>query len=411
MAKEYKLKPGGTDPADDIILAQAYLSRYNLATAANFTDELVSIREHLIQRFKATKSQKKKVRLAELRRQVERELLSAYRAAMEDLQIENENAAKYIYESMRKSYRDNIGLDSQTFDKVPADAINAWTDISSRELLGVGDDKRFFQPKKEIEKLFKNHSQQYRKVISAALAEGLGIEDSLDLIIQRGLKVDGIKNHNLRAITRTSIASSMRRAQEWSEDNNFADVITGFQWVSVLDTRTTFYCASQAGLVKKRRQDFDLLPPAHFGCRSIVTALTDFSDPKTMTQRTRIYDEEIVLDQSGERRTKFNLAKDTIRDIKVPDARTKYTAFDEFFKTLPENRKIQYLGPEKYKIYQTGNIGMKSLIDGAGKIRTVAELAKIAGIPEGGLQEIRRRNIPAYKPKESAAARKVRESA
>ena len=37
----------------------------------------------------------------------------------------------------------------------------------------------------------------------------------------------------------------------------------GFRWVSVLDLRTTFVCASRNGKINKRRGDFEGLPPIY----------------------------------------------------------------------------------------------------------------------------------------------------
>ena len=37
----------------------------------------------------------------------------------------------------------------------------------------------------------------------------------------------------------------------------------GFRWVSVLDLRTTFVCASRNGKINKRRSDFEGLPPIY----------------------------------------------------------------------------------------------------------------------------------------------------
>lgn len=74
------------------------------------------------------------------------------------------------------------------------------------------------------------------------------------------------------AIVRTAVqhVASTARKQTWGRN---ADLVTGYRWVSTLDSRTTTQCRSLDG------QTFDVgdgpMPPLHIGCRSTTVAELD----------------------------------------------------------------------------------------------------------------------------------------
>lgn len=79
---------------------------------------------------------------------------------------------------------------------------------------------------------------------------------------------DGIINatyRNAQAVVRTSVqhVAQVARSEMWAQN---ADIITGYEWVSTLDSRTTVQCQSLDGRV------FEVgkgpLPPIHINCRS-----------------------------------------------------------------------------------------------------------------------------------------------
>jgi SPP1 gp7 family putative phage head morphogenesis protein len=73
-----------------------------------------------------------------------------------------------------------------------------------------------------------------------------------------------------QAVVRTAmnhIASQAR--MEIGERNQ--DIIKGYKWVSVLDSRTTVICAGLDGKVFIFGEEGNRVPPAHVGCRSTTT--------------------------------------------------------------------------------------------------------------------------------------------
>jgi len=382
---------------DRIVETQALLNRYEPASVENLTEALQGVVDAIARKLpKATGTNRQK--LQTLYKQARFELNKLKTPFINDLSGDMENTGKIAYDATAKGFSEGLDLQALTFDQLPTSAIAMWTDLSTDISMWAYDEKRIFKPMKEITKAFAGHEKAFRAAITQSLAEGLGTKATQRRF--KELTLSKISNAGIRAIARTAIAESMTRARNYSYDNNFSDVITGYQWISTLDSRTTIICASQAGLIHKKRSDFlygD--PPLHFGCRSIIVPITDFSDKENIRVRTRTWDEVQSIDGDKQKYTKFVLASDEVKNIKLPDQRTKFNAFDVWFKQLPQDRQVQWLGPQKYKIYQTGNLGMKQLVDGAGKIRTVEELAKLAGIDAEQLKEIRRNTIPAYQPR------------
>lgn len=75
---------------------------------------------------------------------------------------------------------------------------------------------------------------------------------------------------NAQAVVRTSVqhVAQVARSEMWSQN---ADIITGYEWVSTLDSRTSLQCQSLDG------REFEMgkgpLPPAHANCRSSTTPI------------------------------------------------------------------------------------------------------------------------------------------
>ncbi|MBA5956248.1 phage head morphogenesis protein [Pseudomonas lactis] len=81
-----------------------------------------------------------------------------------------------------------------------------------------------------------------------------------------------ISSRNADAIVRTAVqhVSNVARFETWSANS---DVVTGFRWVSTLDSRTTQVCRSLDGRVFSMGNG--PMPPAHIRCRSTTAAELD----------------------------------------------------------------------------------------------------------------------------------------
>ena len=109
-------------------------------------------------------------------------------------------------------------------------------------------------------------------------------------IVSKGFKDGELSkvNRHAEAITRTAVqhVASQARVSTWEAND---DIVVGYQWVSVLDNRTTTLCRSLDGRVYKIGKG--PLPPAHINCRSTTVAeladdLKMFDQPTTRAARS-----------------------------------------------------------------------------------------------------------------------------
>ena len=399
---------------DDILLdsyieSQGYINRFDFVAPDNFKRSLEQIQTDIEKtlREQSGKRTKRVERLKVIRKQIKEQLSIVYSDLDEDIKDELLNTSKVAYESANAAFKEGFNLTAPSFAKLPIDAIATFTALEENIIFPVDGDTRLLNPKTELNKLFLNHSKQYTRAVRNSLAQGQGIKETVREFRKQVGKIDGFQNAYVETIMRTSVAETMAKTRKYTEDKNFSSVITGYQHITVFDTRTSKICSARAGMIRKKREDFDGVPPLHPRCRSILVPVTSFTDTKNIDTVARTWDETIYADRDKELHTRFKLASDKDVSVKVTDNRSKFSSFDEWFRRLPQDRQVQWLGPQKYKLYNTGKIGTRSLIDGSGRIRTVSELGRIAGLNKTELKEVRRRDIKAYQPKVTKSAQKV----
>lgn len=83
-----------------------------------------------------------------------------------------------------------------------------------------------------------------------------------------------ISSRNADAIVRTAVqhVSNVARFETWSANS---DVVTGYRWVSTLDSKTSTTCRSLDS--REFKMGHGPMPPAHIRCRSTTVAMLDES--------------------------------------------------------------------------------------------------------------------------------------
>ena len=131
---------------------------------------------------------------------------------------------------------------------------------------------------KLLEPFIRDWTHVERKRLVGAIRQGFFEGQTNFQIIQaiRGTKrnnfADGLlqtTSRNAEAIVRTSVqhVSSVARFETWKAND---DVVTGYRWVSTLDSRTSAQCRSLDGQVFKLGKGPK--PPIHIRCRSTTVA-------------------------------------------------------------------------------------------------------------------------------------------
>jgi len=111
----------------------------------------------------------------------------------------------------------------------------------------------------------KTETRRIEQVIRRGIAEGMST-NQIARIVRKSTK---ITRNNSRALVTTSVTSVVAQAdREVYKANEKA--IEGWQYVAVLDSRTSFICSGRDGNIYDV-DDVIHLPPAHYNCRSTTT--------------------------------------------------------------------------------------------------------------------------------------------
>ena len=161
--------------------------------------------------------------------------------------------------------------------------------------------------------------------------------------IFRGGVMERTTSRHARAIVRTATTEITNRAHH-EVYSRHPEVTTKYEWVSVLDGRTSDICIARSG--KTYPYGEGPVPPAHINCRSVITPVIPGAAPS------------ISASESG------------------PTAASNY---QEWLKEQSAQRQNEILGPTKAQMFRDGKLDLKQLVDREGRSRTVAQLQSLKG--------------------------------
>lgn len=169
--------------------------------------------------------------------------------------------------------------------------------------------------------------------------EGLTTQQVINSIIgTKGLKYSDGKLSDLykttELVTRTGLqhASAQAREEVWKKND---DLITGVEWVSTLDFRTSSTCRDLDGNVYPKT-DAHPVPPAHINCRSTLVAVLD--------KRFDVFDKHATRKSKG------------AEGVKSVSAKTSYY---DWLKTQPAKFQDDVLGITRGKLFRDGGLSIK----------------------------------------------------
>lgn len=168
-------------------------------------------------------------------------------------------------------------------------------------------------------------ARRMREQITIGYLEG----ESIPQIARRVRLTSKISEHGAESLVRTSVTHINARAVTESAKAN-PHLFPRYQWVSVLDSRTTPICQSRAG--KIYRHGSGPMPPAHVNCRSTTYNLVLDMEPAEDLGFAGWLARQPVVDQ---------------RDV---------------------------LGATRYKLYKEGGLTVDRFTDTAGRQLTLDEL-------------------------------------
>lgn len=131
----------------------------------------------------------------------------------------------------------------------------------------------------------------------------------------------------------------------------------GYEWVSVLDSRTSIICASRDGKVYPLTDDpiKSPKPPAHFSCRSTIT-------PKVKAgYEDRVKKREPRTADGAKGKTKVR----------------QTTTYESWLRRQPASFQNEVLGVTRGKLFRRGGLSISKFVDQSGKTLTLDELRKL----------------------------------
>ena len=206
--------------------------------------------------------------------------------------------------------------------------------------------------------------------IQIGMVQGEGIADLVGRI--RGNKhwvpIMNLSRQHAEALVRTSVMSVANAARMEVYKAN-ADVLSGYEWISTLDNRTTTQCAA----LDKKRFDLDLKPidhdiaypgcPAHWNCRSLICPVT-----KTWAE---------LVGSNGRSKKQISQLRNIPKEERASMGETiPSQTYDQWLRSQSESTQTEILGPGRFDLWKRNKLDMADLVDNSGNLIPLAELKK-----------------------------------
>ena len=174
-----------------------------------------------------------------------------------ELLSHNVNSMKEFSTSQLDFHTDNIYKEVNKFyDAKKPKAKELLTEITGNNIKGS----------KSITQNVKNITAGELVRIQTKVKGGLALNKSKKEIINDVLKTTKIGEHQAKTLTRTAITSTQAAATRKVVDAN-RDIIEGYMFTAILDSRTSPICSHHNGIVYDI-DDKRFEPPLHWNCRS-----------------------------------------------------------------------------------------------------------------------------------------------
>lgn len=207
-----------------------------------------------------------------------------------------------------------------------------------------------------------SEKKRIEQLIRRGIAEGKD-ETAISKDLLKG-NVFNISKAQSLGLTRTAMTSVYSQADHEVYKAN-AGALRGWQYVAVLDSRTTPLCASRDGKIYDVG-DVAFLPPAHWHCRSTTTPIV------------KSYEDFGKLDNLAQVR-KRNLDGLSNRMIEFYDGQTPLgESYNAWLLRQPTDVQLRHLGDyKKLEMLRSGQLTIDKFVNDAGKRLTIKELRQL----------------------------------
>jgi SPP1 gp7 family putative phage head morphogenesis protein len=291
-------------------------------------------------------------------------------AALLNKSIEREikNSFKQIYGTASRSLLDLVAdQTSYMYQSIESATSKIWR--AKKPPLRVSEDivlKKPLYKNKTLLKGWEGVSTGERKRISAVIRRGISkgwTEAELAKEVRRG-SVFKITRNQSRTLVTTAITSVKAQTDHAVYEAN-ENLMRGWQYVSVLDSRTTSVCVHRDGKVYPISET-EMLPPAHYGCRSVTIPVV------------KSYDDLAKMEGVAQIR-KRNLKDLTAKEISYYDGQTPLKeTYDGWLRRQPVNVQLRHLGDSsRLALFRSGQLTIDKFTNSSGKSVGIKELRRI----------------------------------
>lgn len=187
--------------------------------------------------------------------------------------------------------------------------------------------------------------------IRKGIAEGLTV-DEIAVNVRRN-NIHNITRNQSKALVVTAVTSVTAQADNAVYKAN-KPVIQGWQYVAVLDSRTTPVCAARDGKIYDV-DDRSKLPPAHFRCRSTtVPVFKSWQDVSKLENLANI--------------RRRNLETLTPKQKQYYDGQTPLReSYDTWLRRQPKDVQLRHLGDyKKFELFNSGKLTVDKFVNEEG---------------------------------------------
>lgn len=290
----------------------------------------------------------------------------------DELDFELKRAFGQLYQTNAKSLIDLAGDQlSYTYQTLDAKVSNIWT--TARPYRTIAEEIVLKRPLYNDLTLLEGWSRlslgerkRIELLMRKGIAEGLD-EKQLALLIRKS-NIFNITRNQSFGLARTAMTSVYAQADHEVYESNKA-LLRGYEYVAVLDSRTTPVCASRDGKIFPIG-DRKHLPPAHWHCRSTTIPVV------------KKWDDLAELDNIAQIR-KRNLMGLSEEQKKFYDGQTPLKeSYSEWLQRQPQSIQLKHLGDlNKVEAFQQGLLSVDKFQENGRSI---------------GIRQLRQMTDPAY---------------
>lgn len=206
-----------------------------------------------------------------------------------------------------------------------------------------------------IEQAITNFGAKKAEQVRQVVRDGFLLGDTNAQIAGKIREVEKVTRAQADALARTMTNHASNVARSETFDAN-SDVVTGYEWVATLDSRTTLTCSGRDGEIYDLSPD-NPKPPAHFNCRSTTVPVID---PEF----------DIGASGKGTRQSKGSEGKKRV---------SANTTFGQWLKKQPAAFQDEYFskfkdGDIKAKLFRKGGLKIDKFTDVSGAEYSLSQL-------------------------------------